>query len=426
MGESREQAEATQTPWPVQTPGRRASAAGLATSNEMTVVTDGRDAARGVVVWTDSPRWQGARKAPRLVLEALFCILLPLAAPAMVVAYLAGNYQPKPGMVDGIYFPDGGFLFDLHVMWQAGHDVVTGHSPYPFVYPPPAAFLMAPFGALPWSVAVVAFTLTSVGALFLALRLLGVRDWRCYGLALGALPMASSIMIGTLSPFLALGAAAAWRYRDRRVVVAAAIVGVVVTKIFLWPLVFWLLATRRFRTAATTVALGIGVVLVSWAVLGFDGLRDYPHRLGRVAGLEQDKSYSPFALFHLLGLPTGSARLAVLALTVAALGAIVAVSRGKDGDRRSFLLALGVGLLASPIVWMHYLVLLIVPIALYRPRFGAAWLVPLAYWYLPGQENHGSARNIVLMAALTGLTILLAIRREREREQAPLPMPSAP
>jgi hypothetical protein len=394
----------------------------------MAGVTEGRGMTQGDAGWARSAWWRRVLTAPRPFFEAVFCILLPLGAPAMVLLYLVGAYEPGPFTVDGIYFPDGGFLFDLHVMWQAGHDLVTGHSPYPFVYPPPAAFLMAPFGALPWTVAVVAFTLSAVAALVLALRLLGVRDWRCYALALGALPMAGSILIGTLSPFLALGAAAAWRYRDRRVVVAAAIVGVVVTKIFLWPLAIWLLATRRFRTAATTVALGISVVFVSWGILGFDGLRDYPHRLSRVAGLEQDKSYSPFALFRLLGLSTGSARLAVLVLTLAALAAVVVVARGKDGDRRSFLLALGAGLLASPIVWMHYLVLLVVPIALYRPRFGVAWVVPLAYWYLPGQENHGSARNIVVMAALTALAIGLAMRRggTREREPAPLPVLSSP
>jgi hypothetical protein len=390
----------------------------------MAVATEGSGMTQGGVAWTGSTRWRRGFTAPRPVLEALFCVLLPLIGPVMIVAYLVGAIHPRPMTVDNIHFPDGGFLFDLHVMWQAGHDVVTGHSPYPFVYPPPAAFLMAPFGALPWSVAVVAFTLSAVAALILALRLLGVRDWRCHALALGALPMTSSIMIGTLSPFLALGAAAAWRYRHGRWAVAAAIVGVVVTKIFLWPLVFWLLATRRYRTAATTVALGIGTVLVSWGILGFDGLRDYPHRLSRVAGLEQDKSYSPFALFRLLGLSPGSARLAVLALTIAAIGGVVAVARGKDGDRRSFLLALGAGLVASPILWMHYLVLLVVPVALYRPRFGAAWFVPLAYWYLPGQENHGSARNIALMVALTAITLALAMRRERER--LPAPVLSAP
>jgi hypothetical protein len=73
---------------------------------------------------------------------------------------------------------------------------------------------------------------------------------------------------------------------------------------------------------------------------------------------------------------------------------------------------------------MHYLVLLVVPTALYRPRFGAAWLVPLAYWYLPGQQNHGSAWNIILMAVLTSLALTLAIRPSRDR--LPLPAPSSP
>ena len=371
-----------------------------------------------MAAWANSPRWRGAIAPPRTVLEAFVFVLLPLTGPAMVVAYLIGAYQPRPGVVDGIYFPDGGFLFDLHVMWQAGHDVVTGHSPYPFVYPAPAAFLMAPFGALPWSVAVVFFTLALIGASGLSLWLLGVRDWRCYSVTLAAMPMASSIMIGTLSPFLALGAAVAWRYRDRRWIVAAAITAVVVTKILLWPLAIWLIATRRIRSAATTIGLGIAVTFGSWALLGFDGLADYPHRLGRVAGLEQDKSYSPFALLRALGLSSGSARLAVLVLTAAALLVIFRVARGTDGDRRSFVIALIVGLLAAPIVWLHYLVVLIVPLALYRPRFGIAWLVPLLYWLLPGQESHGSVGNILVAMSLTAAALALAAWRRQE----PTPM----
>ncbi len=389
---------------------------------EMSSVSLSRGSSREVSPWRRCS--QRAVTAPRTVLEALFCVLLPLGAPAMIAAYLVGAYRPDPFRLDGKYFPDGGFLFDLHVMWQAGHDVVTGHSPYPFVYPAPAAFLMAPFGALPWDVAVAAFTLTLVGALVLALRLLDVRDWRCYALALASMPMASSLMIGTLSPLLALGAAAAWRYRDRRFAVAIAIVAVVVTKIFLWPLVIWLVATRRFRTAATTVALGIGVTLVSWAALGFDGLRDYGHGLQRVAGLVQETSYSPFALLRLLGLSTPSARLVVTALTLAALGGIILVARGRDGDRRSFVLALATGLLASPIVWMHYLVVVFVPLGLYRPRLGAAWLIPLAYWGLQTQENQGSAAKIVVMFVLTGLAVTLSMWQRRER--LPVPALSSP
>ena len=388
------------------------------------MVTDGGDIAQVGAGWGGPPRWRSVLALPRTVLEAVCFVLLPLTGPAMVGAYLIGAYHPRPGVLEGKYYPDGGFLFDLHTMWQAGHDVVIGHSPYPFVYPAPAAFVMAPFGALPWTAAVVAFTLTLLGGLVLTLRLLGVRDWRCYALALAAMPMASSLMIGTLSPLLALGAAVAWHYRDRRWIPALAIVAVVVTKIFLWPLAIWLMATKRYRMAATTVVTGIVVTFGSWGILGFGGLRSYPSRLGHIAGLEQDKSYSPFALLRALGLSTNSTRIAVLGLTVLALAAILAAARGTDGDRRSFVVALVAGLVASPIVWLHYLVLLVVPLALYRPRLSAAWFIPLLYWFLPGQENHGSATNIIVMIALTGLTLGLAMRRERER--SPLPALSSP
>jgi hypothetical protein len=369
--------------------------------------------------WAASPWLRGSIRAPRTVFEALFFVLLPLVAPAMVVAYLIGAYHPEPGWVDGTYFPDGGFLFDLHTMWKAGHEVVIGESPYPFIYPAPAVVMMAPFGAMPFTVAVVPFTLMLIAATVLALRLLGVSDWRCYAAALASVPVASSIMIGTLSPLLLLAAAAAWRYRDRRFVVATAIASVVVTKIFLWPLAIWLIATRRFKSAATTILLGIAIFFGAWGILGFSGLRDYPSWLGRAAGMYEARSYSPLALFRSLGLSTGSARLLVLALAAAGLAAIFLVARREDGDRRSFLVAIGVSLLVSPIVWLHYLVLLYVPVALYRSRLSAAWLVPLAYWFLPGQESHGSAGNFARMLALTLVTLAFAFWPRRERSSAP-------
>lgn len=347
----------------------------------------------------------------RKAFDAAAFLLLPLIGPGLILAYLIGAHTSHPSTVDGVYFPDGGFLFDLHVMWKAGHDIVTGHSPYPFVYPAPAAFFMVPFGLLPWKLAVAAFTLVLIGSVILALRLLQVTDWRCYAAVLACMPMTSSITIGTLSPLLLLAAAAAWRYRDRRFVVAAALVGAVATKIFLWPLGIWLIATRRFRTAATTVVLGIATVFGSWALLGFDGLREYPHRISRVAGLEQDRSYSPFSLARALGLSTSAAHVAIAVLALVAIAAIVLLARGRDGDRRAFVAAVGGGLLLSPIVWPHYLVILFAPIALYRPRLSAAWVVPLLFWLLPGPESHGSVAWIVATLAASVTAIALAARR---------------
>jgi alpha-1,2-mannosyltransferase len=323
--------------------------------------------------------------------------------------------------VDGVYHPDGGFLFDLDGMWNAGRDIVAGQSPYPFVYPAPAAFLMVPFALLPWKLAVLAFALVLIGSLVLALRLLRVTDWRCYAAALACMPMASSITIGTLSPLLLLAAAAAWRYRNSRLMVAAALVGAVATKIFLWPLFFWLVATRRYRTAATTLVLGIVTVFGSWAILGFDGLREYPHRLSRVAGLEQDRSYSPFSLARSLGMSTTAAQVMVALLAVAAIAAIVLLARGRDGDRRAFVAAVGAGLILSPIVWPHYLVILFAPIALYRQRLSAAWILPLFFWLLRSPESHGSALWIVATLATSIAAVALAARRP-----SPAPSPATP
>ena len=365
-------------------------------------------------------RWRGRFWAEVKPFVEIGLFVLPaLLGPAAIAAYVVGKYHVTPFKLDGKYFPDGGFLFDLHVMWKAGHDIVTGHSPYPFVYPAPAAFLMVPFGLLPWKVAVAAFSLFVTGALFLTLRLLGVRDWRCYGAACASAPFVGTIAVGTLSAFLALCAALAWRYRDRRWIVAIAIVGAVATKIFLWPLVVWLVATRRFRSAATTVLLGIATVFGFWGAIGFSGLTGYVHFMRHVAGLELGRSYSSFAFFSSLGASDGSARLAVVALTLIGIVAILAIARGADGDRRSFVAAIAVALLVSPIVWLHYMILLYVVVALYRRRLSVAWLIPSLYWILPGEDSHGSTAVIVRMWLVTGLTVVFALFPSRRRAPQP-------
>jgi alpha-1,2-mannosyltransferase len=343
----------------------------------------------------------------RPVLEVGFLVLPALIAPLLVFKYLTGTYHEHPFWLAGKYYPDGGFLFDLHVMWKAGHDVVTGQSPYPFVYPAPAAILMVPFGALPWRVAVVLFSLTVTATAVLALRVLGVRDWRCYGAALGSLPGVTAITAGTLSWPLALAAALAWRYRDRRYVVAAAITAAVVTKLFLWPLAIWLLATRRVRTAGTTIALALAAVIGSWALIGFNGMLSYPDHLGSIQRFEQEKGYSVFPLLRGVGLSTGWARIVLLALTIVLAAAIAKVARGRDGDRRAFALAVAAALALSPIMWPHYLVLLFVVLALFRRSFSAAWAAPLLYWVLPYVVVPGPHSHVWSILIATFITAVM-------------------
>jgi hypothetical protein len=40
-------------------------------------------------------------------------------------------------------------------------------------------------------------------------------------------------------------------------------------------------------------------------------------------------------------------------------------------------------LVASPLVWSHYFALVLVPIAIYRPRLGWLWALPVLMWACP-------------------------------------------
>ena len=60
-----------------------------------------------------------------------------------------------------------------------------------------------------------------------------------------------------------------------------------------------------------------------------------------------------------------------------------AVFARRDDDARSFTCAVAATLALSPIVWLHYLVVLLVPMAILRPRFSVLWLLPVLLWVSP-------------------------------------------
>jgi hypothetical protein len=124
----------------------------------------------------------------------------------------------------------------------------------------------------------------------------------------------------------------------------------------------------------------------------------------------------------LFGLSTNEARAVAIAAGVAALVCIVLVGyfqKNADSDRRAFVLSIAAAFMFSPIVWTHYLALLVVPIAITRRRLAPLWFVPLVMWATPGQSNgHGwrvvlglAVWSVVLAAAFRGPRPLPAIRR---------------
>jgi alpha-1,2-mannosyltransferase len=322
---------------------------------------------------------------------------------------------------------------DFRIFRAAGHALLHGRSPYVeptvrlltgddrFVYPAPFALLFAPFNLLGPTASTLVYLVLSAAAVLLALHLLGVTDWRCYGAALVGAGTYGSFCVGSIGPFLLLGLAAGWRYRDRAsagvwlALVAAA-------KLFLWPVLLWLIVTRRFRATAASAATLIGIVCL-WAMLDLHGLHTYPTTLRVLDEVERWKSYSPESLALALGASPSAAH--ALALALAAAGVVV-MFVDRD-ERRALIVAVCVALLASPILWMHYTILLLAPIALARPRLAAIWGLPVVLWVTARPDSDGTVWRIVFGIAVIAVTTLVVRRASRppDEESADRPVGSA-
>ena len=302
----------------------------------------------------------------------------------------------------------------------AAEAVVRGDSPYPaledpalergtaYVYPPLMALLVVPFTWLSANAAAGAFALILVAAVPATLWVAGVRDWRCYGLALLWPPVLSAVHGENISLLMALAAALVWRFRDRPLVAGAALGASIAVKPLLWPLGVWLLVSRRLAAVVWSAAVALVLLVGSWAVIGFAGLRDYPDLVRHLSGLMDEWGYTVYALALDAGAETGPARVLGTLLAAALFAACVVLARRGD-DRRAFVLATAAVIASSPIVWLHYFVLLLVVVSVAQPRLGLVWFVPLVMF---GSEEvaNGTAFQTALALVAAALTIGVALR----------------
>jgi hypothetical protein len=323
------------------------------------------------------------------------------------------------------------FAFDVHFAFvPAARDVLHGTSPYSgvtshavregiaYLYPPLAAYLFTPFTLLPTVVAGVIATLLVAACVPAALLVLGIRDWRCHAIAFLWLPTLAGLQSANVTLPMVLGLALVWRYRERRAAVAVATGFLVALKVFFWPLLVWLVATRRYRTAALGAAASAALVFVPWAGIGFAGLHEYPHLLSTIARHEGADSYSVAALVHFV-VPSWTAAVAVETVLGVGLllGMLAAGRRGRDRD--AFALAILAILALSPLLEIHYLAFLLVVVALYRDRLSGAWIAPLFIWGA-SEANNGTGfhRVHVFVVVIAVLVLAMSDWRPRLRERA--------
>jgi Glycosyltransferase family 87 len=314
---------------------------------------------------------------------------------------------------------------DFHTPWQAARSFAAHHNPYvppsalvpsgaqqSFIYPAPAAALLVPFGFLPYGVAAPIFVALLSVAVAGALWLFGVRDWRCYGAAFASPAVFTAISLGTLTPLLLLGVAATWRWRDRPLVAGAAVAVTAVLKVFMWPLLVWLWFTGRRRAAAAAIAIDVTASLAAWAWISFAGLGSYPDLLRRVSAINGPLGYGP-----LWRIGATNSLYLLVALGAAVLVAWVARRRGES---TALGIAVAAALLASPVLWLHYLALLAAVTALRRPRLDPLWLLPLLLWVTPRQLTDGDVWRVLVAVAVIAATALLTPGRPLRRDMGAL------
>lgn len=305
--------------------------------------------------------------------------------------------------------------------WEPARAVLHGHNPYhlvtraylvahsnAFLLPPLVALLATPLAVLPFAYAFGIWTAASLFAYLAALLVVGLRDWRCYALACLSLPFVANIELGQLSAFLALGYALAWRYRDRRYLPGLIVAVMIALKLLAWPLLLWLAFTRRPRAAVVGVVTAPVLVAVSWAVIGFQGLRGFAHALAVDAGAFETRTHSVTAVVKTIGLSRQTGELTTIAVCFGLLALALVAAMRRD-DIAAFAAATGAGIYGSPLVHPHYLLPVVIALAIARPRPTWEWLALTILWFSPREPVLATWRLDVAVAC--GLIIVLSLSR---------------
>jgi hypothetical protein len=255
-----------------------------------------------------------------------------------------------------------------------------------YMYSPTLGVALLPVADIALADSSMLWYAAHVLALLAAMALMPVRlSIRIWAFVIAALSLAiiRDSVLGNVSVPLLLPLAAAWRWLDRPLGSVAQAVAISIRPM-LGILIVWQLLRRRWLAVAWTLAAGVVLILVTLPFVGIDGYFDYLavlRNLADVTGVEHNVDLGSTALTF--GADADIATVALITGYAIAIGAVL-LSLRRDREV-GFMVTLGASLLLSPLLWDHYLAMLILPAAFLAQR-GRPWALalPLLSW-LPAE-----------------------------------------
>ena len=337
-----------------------------------------------------------------LFAEGTAQILLPVLA-LVVIVLAVGATLAVAGDTLGYdflaYHAAAARVLDGKPAYDTSYQVAGGFGL--FFYPPAFIPLVLVFGTLPAQVATWAWTALLLAAFAAGAWLLPVSvrtRWLVVLLAGQSWPFLYAVKLGQVGPLLFLLFAAGWRWLDRPRVLGAT--GALGAAIKLQPgiVLAWAVLTRRWSAVLAGVVVLVLLSLAATLIVGVQGWSDFLQLIGRLSDpITTPHNFTPGAVAYQLGAPrdvAGAIQWLSMGLTVVAV--VLAALRLPAAP--SYLVAVIASQLLSPIVWDHYAMLLLLPVAwmLDRGRWWAAgavlatsvvmvgvvpaWVYPLAFW----------------------------------------------
>lgn len=251
-----------------------------------------------------------------------------------------------------------------------------------YLYPPPLSIAFEAFTEVTIETGAALWYLLKVGALILAAAIMPVRRTTrllAFGLSLFSYAVLRDLVEGNVSILMLLALAVGWRSLDRPVGSIALAVATSV-RVTTGAFLLWFALRRAWRPLAWMVGAGLALLLLSMPFVGIDGYREYFTTLANVdisGELSQNRHLT--ALGRELGLPADQSGLVLWPAWVLALGAI-ALSTRRD-RATGYMVTAAASLLLAPLMWDHYLAMLMLPAAFLFER-GRRWAIvlPLLSW----------------------------------------------